>query len=92
MVRLVDARTDQELATLPAPDLPVVDRLCFSPDGSRLACLMETMGVQMWDLRYLRAQLADMGLDWDLPAYSAEPPQGEPGAARIVPGRAEKKK
>jgi hypothetical protein len=81
VVRLVDARTGGELATLPTPDLPAVDRLCFSPDGSLLACVVDTVGVQLWDLRGLRARLADLGLDWDLPAY----PPARAHAARRQP-------
>jgi serine/threonine protein kinase/WD40 repeat protein len=86
VVRLVDARTGDELAILPAPDLPAIDRLCFSPDGSTLACIVEAIGVQIWDLRGLRAQLADMNLDWSLPAYpppSAATPR-HPIRARVV--------
>jgi eukaryotic-like serine/threonine-protein kinase len=80
-VRLVDARSGEELAILPAPDLPKVDRLCFSSDGGRLACAVEKAGVQLWDLRRIRAELADMGLDWDLPAL---PPANETGAITEV--------
>jgi serine/threonine protein kinase/WD40 repeat protein/tetratricopeptide (TPR) repeat protein len=75
VVRLVDARTGQELATLPAPDLPAVDRLCFSSDGSVLACGVDVVGVQLWDLRRIRARLAEMGLDWNLPTYPPAPPE-----------------
>jgi serine/threonine protein kinase/WD40 repeat protein len=72
VVRLVDARSGEELATLPGPELPAVDRLCFSPDGGLLACIVEVMGVQLWDLRRLRARLADLGLDWEVPGYPPE--------------------
>jgi serine/threonine protein kinase/WD40 repeat protein len=85
VVRLVDSRTGQELATLPAADLPAVDRLCFSPDGSRLACIVDLVGVQLWDLRHLRAQLADMGLDWDLPAYPPESAPPSPIKVHVMP-------
>ena len=63
---------------LPASDHPAVGRMCFSPDCARLACVMDTMGVQLWDLRYIRAQPEAMGLDWNLPHYpparAAKPP------------------
>jgi hypothetical protein len=84
-VRLVDSRTGQELATLPAADLPAVDRLCFSPDGGRLACIVDLVGVQLWDLRQIRAQLADMGLDWDLPAYPPESAPSPPIKVHVIP-------
>jgi WD40 repeat protein len=65
-VRLVHPTTGRELATLTAPDLHVINSLCFSPDGSQLAATMENQ-VHLWDLRALRRQLADIGLDWDPP-------------------------
>jgi WD40 repeat protein len=85
VVRLVDARSGGELATLPAPDLPAVVRLRFSPDGGRLACVVDAVGVQLWDLRRLRARLAEVGLDWDLPAYPPEPAPAPPLRVEVVP-------
>jgi WD40 repeat protein len=84
VVRLVDARTGQELATLPAPDVPACDHISFSDDGCRLAGGMEKTGVQLWDLRRLRAQLADMGLEGDLPPYPPEPPNPPPIKVRVL--------
>jgi eukaryotic-like serine/threonine-protein kinase len=85
VLRLVDARTGQELATLPAPDLSGVDRVQFNPDGSRLAGQMESLGVQLWDLRRIRAELADLGLDWDLPPYPPGTAPAPPLKVRILP-------
>jgi serine/threonine protein kinase/WD40 repeat protein len=85
VVRLVDARTGQELATLPAPELPAIDRLGFSPDGNFLAGVMESVGVQLWDLRRLRAQLAEMKLDWDLPPYPPQTAAKSSLKAHVVP-------
>jgi WD40 repeat protein len=85
VVRLVDTRSWEELATLPAPDLPAVDRVRFSPDGGRLACVVDVVGVQLWDLRRIRARLAEVGLDWDLPAYPPEPAPAPPLKAQVVP-------
>jgi WD40 repeat protein len=85
VVRLVDTRSWEELATLPAPDLSAVASLRFSPDGGRLACVMEPVGVQLWDLRLIRARLAEMGLDWDLPSYPPEPAPAPPLKAQVVP-------
>jgi WD40 repeat protein len=85
VVRLIIAETGEELAQLPAPDYPAVTRTCFSPDGSRLACVMDTVGVQLWDLRYIRSQLGAMGLDWDLPPYLPEPAARPPLTVQILP-------
>jgi serine/threonine protein kinase/WD40 repeat protein/tetratricopeptide (TPR) repeat protein len=69
-VRLVDPATGGELATLPAGGSP----FCFSPDGSQLVTYAGRGGAfQVWDLRLIRRQLAEMGLDWGLPPYSPPP-------------------
>jgi len=68
-VRLFDPATNHEFATLPTTGIP----WCFSPDSSLLVTAGEQQTLQVWDLRLIRAQLATMGLDWDLPAYSSPP-------------------
>jgi hypothetical protein len=45
---------------------------------------MERTGVQLWGLRRLRAQLSDMGLNWDLPPYPPEPPNPALIKVRVV--------
>jgi WD40 repeat protein len=72
-VQLVNPVTGRELATLTAPDLHFFSSLCFSPDGSQLAAATYDHVVQLWDLRAIRRQLADIGLDWDLPPYPPLP-------------------
>ena len=43
----------------------------FSPDGSRLVVTTnDGPAVHVWDLRAIRRHLAEMGLDWDAPAFS----------------------
>jgi serine/threonine protein kinase/WD40 repeat protein/tetratricopeptide (TPR) repeat protein len=72
-VRLVDPETGREFARLPATGTPY----CFSPDGSQLVTDAGRDGsFQVWDLREIRRQLEEMGLDWDRPSYP--PPQGSP--------------
>ncbi len=68
---------------LPAPDVPACEELLFSHDGSQLAGMMGTVGVQLWDLRRIRAQLADMGLDWDRPPYPPETKRTAPIQVKI---------
>jgi hypothetical protein len=46
----------------------------LNPEGSQLAACCSGHGIQIWDLRAIRQQLADMGLDWDLPPYSPTEP------------------
>jgi tetratricopeptide (TPR) repeat protein len=71
-VRLVDPQTGHEFARLPTSGTPY----CFSPDGSQLVTYAGRAGaLHVWDLRLIRGQLKDMGLDWDLPSYP--PPSSE---------------
>jgi eukaryotic-like serine/threonine-protein kinase len=73
-VRLVDPETGREFAHLPAAGSPH----CFSPDGSQLVTDLGKGGsFQVWDLRLIRQELAEIGLDWDLPPYS--PPASDNG-------------
>jgi serine/threonine protein kinase/WD40 repeat protein len=70
VVRLVELSSGRELATLAAPDVQrPIFKLAFSADGSQLAGVMGDSRVQLWDLRLLRQQLGDMGLDWDAPPF-----------------------
>ena len=69
LVQLIDVAGSQELASLASPDPRRTGRLVVSPDGSQLAAACGDGLIQVWDLRSLRQQLADLGLDWDLPPY-----------------------
>jgi WD40 repeat protein len=74
-VRLVEPGTGRECARLEEPDQVRVTWTCFSPDGTQLLTSGggDAAWVRVWDLRALRAELAQRGLDWDLPPY---PPAG----------------
>jgi eukaryotic-like serine/threonine-protein kinase len=85
VVRLVDSRTGQELATLPGLDMPSVDRVCFSPDGSRLACSIDAIGVVLWDLHYIRSELAKMNLDWDSTPFPPAPAPSSAIKVQVLP-------
>jgi serine/threonine protein kinase/WD40 repeat protein/Tfp pilus assembly protein PilF len=84
-VRLVNPVTGRELATLPAGGTP----FCFSPDGSQLVTDAAGEGAfQVWDLRLIRRQLREMGLDWDLPSYPPPPPAStKPPRATVLPAQ-----
>jgi len=76
-IRLLETVTETPLATLDAPGAIGLWRFQFSPDGSRLAAIQRDLQVQLWDLRLIRQQLAELRLDWDMPPY----PPLENGAA-----------
>jgi serine/threonine protein kinase/tetratricopeptide (TPR) repeat protein/WD40 repeat protein len=69
--RLVEIATGRELVRIEAPE-GSLGPMTFTPDGTRLLepC---SAGLRVWDLRRIRRQLADHGLDWDGPAYPPEP-------------------
>jgi WD40 repeat protein len=65
LAQLVSAATGEEIALLSAPNELMITGFCFSADESRLAVATENQAVQLWDLRVIRRQLAEIGLDWD---------------------------
>ncbi len=68
-VRLVEAGTGTELATLEPPQRMDIHWLAMDRDGARLAALSGSGPIQLWDLRQIRQQLAAMHLDWQMPPY-----------------------
>jgi WD40 repeat protein len=62
-IKILDAESRTEVATLFADDDFFISSLCWHPNGDGLA-VGTTQGVMYWDLRLIRAQLADLGLDW----------------------------
>jgi WD40 repeat protein len=77
VVRLIDPGSDREFAALQGPVTDPLAWLHFTSDGSHLVASTSGTGrVQVWDLRAIRAALAQRGLDWDLPPYpqAANPP------------------
>jgi WD40 repeat protein len=67
VITLLDPATGRERVALASPEPYYYSRLCFTPDGSQLAAGTATGLIQLWDLRRLRPQLAQLGLDLDLP-------------------------
>jgi serine/threonine protein kinase/WD40 repeat protein len=84
LVLLVEPESGREFATLePPPEAPRdFNWLAFSPDGGRLAVPIENE-VRVWDLRLIRAQLAEMGLDWDQPPIPTPDPAADAAAPRL---------
>ena len=74
MVRLFDATSGKILADLEAPNPLVISGLSFSPDDTQLAVCESRVKLRIWDLRWVREQLASMKLNWDMPPYPPEDP------------------
>ena len=68
VLRLVETESGRTLAKLESPDLCVVRFATFSPDGTRLVVTTnDGPAAHIWDLRAIRRNLAEMGLDWHAP-------------------------
>ncbi len=69
-VELIVSDTGRELATLTPQDSQTMSFPSgFSADGTRLAATTSGHAIQLWDLRAVRRQLVEMGLDWGGPPY-----------------------
>ena len=76
VIRLIDIARDLELARLEDPQQKDADLHLLSPDGTQLVVISfpGDSGLRTWNLRQLRRQLKELGLDWDAPEYPPEPP------------------
>jgi WD40 repeat protein len=76
-VRLVDPGSGKEYARLEGPNQDRAANMTFAPDGGRLVTTSNDGGsINVWDLRAIRAELANMGLDWDQPPYAPRDNEG----------------
>jgi len=71
-IRLLNLATQKELARLENPVQERASELIFTPDGTKLiATSMDSRIVHVWDLRAIREELVNLGLDWNRPQYPA---------------------
>jgi WD40 repeat protein len=63
LIHLRDLTTGKELARWKAHD-SAVTALTFSPDGKLLVSGADDGAVRVWDLPWIRGELAKLGLDW----------------------------
>jgi WD40 repeat protein len=74
-VRLIRPDTGTLVAHLSVPQQTIVQPCYFSADGTELTAIGSNNRVMYtWDLRAIRAQLAELDLDWDFPAYPPPAP------------------
>jgi serine/threonine protein kinase/WD40 repeat protein len=77
VVRLVALETGVELARLTAPEQARLEPCCITPDGTQLITVgSENRELYIFNLRAIRAGLAELDLDWEappLPAVAARP-------------------
>ena len=63
-IALVSAETGTLLGYLEHPDARMIRHLAFSNDGRWLAIACAKGVTQLWDLKKLHVELAQLGLDW----------------------------
>jgi hypothetical protein len=87
VVRLIQTATGKEVARLTGPEQTRLLPQCFTPDGSLLITQgTESEALHIFDLRAIRQQLRELGLDWSdepLPAPAEEAPRA-PLDIRVV--------
>jgi serine/threonine protein kinase/WD40 repeat protein len=80
VVQLIEATTGREVARLTGPEPMWYAPACFTPDGTRLiAYTSEGKALYVWDLRLIRQQLKELGLDWDWPEFAPPEPARRAG-------------
>jgi WD40 repeat protein len=86
VVRLVRPATGKEVARLTAPEQTRLKPQCFTPDGSQLITWgVERGALHIFDLRAIRRQLREIGLDWsDEPLPAPEKRSRTPLDIRVV--------
>ncbi len=87
-IRLVTTDGEIEIARLPASEADRIAPHGFSPDGSLLmGTSVETGALYIFDLRRIRVQLAELGLDWSgmqpLPIAKTVDPLAEPLSVKL---------
>lgn len=78
LIRLVEPSSGAELATLTAPAPRNIASLAISRSGDFLAARAEGRDIQLWNLREIRRQLREIGLDFSAGDFA---PGGAPGLA-----------
>jgi WD40 repeat protein len=63
LIRLRDVESGRELARWQAHDAAVT-ALTFSPDGTLLASGAADGSLRVWNIPWIRSELAAIGLDW----------------------------
>jgi serine/threonine protein kinase/WD40 repeat protein len=71
-LRLLDVASASEVAVLETPNLDPIQQVLFTPDGTRLVTVALN-GIHVWDLRLVRQQLKELGLDWEWPEFPSPP-------------------
>lgn len=85
-IRMLESGTGRELVRFTGPEATLYTPYGTTADGARLiAGNASGQALFVWDLRWIREQLGDMGLDWD-EASLPQPRVAKTRQVEIVPG------
>ncbi len=73
-LRLFDLARQRDIATLEDPNLDSIWQALDTPDGTKLITVNMVKGMHVWDLRLIRQQLRERGLDWESPPLADAAP------------------
>jgi len=91
-VALVDTTTFELLATLESPEIGIVAGLSFTGDGTHLAVTTILQSIHVWDLRLMRRQLAELGLDYNRPPLPVATSSNRPLELTVIGAAVDKLK
>lgn len=85
LVRLVSPETGREVARVTVAAATALCPLCFTGDGTQLAAVgRESMALYLFNLRALREELRELGLDWEAPPLVPAPPSRRAPSRLVV--------
>ena len=86
-IRFVDPETGRNILRLTGPEATSYSPAGLSADGATLLALGgDTNSLYVWDLRRIRAELRELGLDWNLPEFPPAAPRADPPVVEVDPG------
>jgi serine/threonine protein kinase/WD40 repeat protein len=84
-IRVVSTDSGKLVVRLESPEQTRLIPRCFTPDSTRLVAVgVETQALHVWDLREVRRDLAELGLDWDETAYQPADDSRNAPALRVT--------
>jgi serine/threonine protein kinase/WD40 repeat protein/tetratricopeptide (TPR) repeat protein len=86
-IRFVEPETGREVFRLTGAEATTYAPRCFSADGATLVTLVgDLSALWVWDLRSIRGQLRELGMDWELPEFPPAPLPAAPPVVAVDPG------
>jgi serine/threonine protein kinase/WD40 repeat protein/tetratricopeptide (TPR) repeat protein len=74
VIRLVEPQSGKEIFRLTGPEATWYSTACLTRDGARLiATVLDYSVILVWDLRLIRKELQELGMDWDWPEFPPVP-------------------